>query len=194
MLKITMIIPAAGLSRRHPPNKLLIEMKGGTVIENTVSSFVDFPLDIIVVTGYQKDRISSVLSDKFGERIRIVENPKYNTGMASSLKMGINRIGIDYDYYGFCNGDKPFIAKDTVSNLLETLNLKKPAILAPSYRNQTGHPAFFAASLRSELLNLQGEIGGREVMKNYKQDTLIHPVDDEGVILDMDRYLELNNV
>ena len=194
MLKISMIIPAAGLSCRHPPNKLLIEMKGMTVIENTISKFVDFPLDIIVVIGYQKNRISAKLRNRFGERIHVVNNPEYATGMASSLKTGINIIGFDCDYYGFCNGDKPFIAKETVSILLEMLNLKKPAILAPSYGNQTGHPAFFAASLRSELLTLEGDIGGREVMNNHKKETMIHPVDDEGVILDMDRYLELNNV
>ena len=40
---ISLIIPAAGLSRRHPPNKLLLPLEGETVIQRSVARFIEAP-------------------------------------------------------------------------------------------------------------------------------------------------------
>ncbi len=191
---IHMVIPAAGFSRRHRQNKLLLKVDGLTVIERTVSTFLTLPLDIVVVVGHRKERVRAVIEERFGSDVEIVENPDFKTGMASSLKAGIRASGADCPCFGFCNGDKPFISRDTVSSLLQLLEQRAPAILVPTFHGTIGHPTFFSASLKHELLALTGETGGREIIKRHPEQTLFFAVEDEGVVLDMDRYLAKNNV
>ncbi|MBC8174492.1 MAG: nucleotidyltransferase family protein [Candidatus Marinimicrobia bacterium] len=188
--KISMIIQAAGLSRRQPPNKLLMKLGTETVIEKTVTAFVNFPLEIIVVLGYKMEKLKPILTMQFADKITIVENPYYHKGMASSIHTGIRAAGRDCDYYGFCNGDKPFIQRKTISNLLKELEEKTPTILIPVYQYRIGHPNFFSATLRDELLATTGEIGGRQIFRDHKDSALSISVEDKGVVLDMDQYLE----
>ncbi len=188
--KISMIIQAAGISRRRPPNKLLLKLGTETVIEKTVAAFVNFPLEIIVVVGYESEKLKLILTRQFADKITIVENPHYHKGMASSIHTGIRAADRDCDYYGFCNGDKPFIQRKTVSYLLKELEEKTPLILVPVYQYRIGHPNFFSATLRDELLATTGETGGRQIFRDHKDNALSISVEDKGVILDMDQYLE----
>jgi len=187
--RITIIIPAAGLSRRHPPNKLLIEVEHKPAIVETVSKFTDFPVDIIVVVGHEKKRIINPLERSFGQRIKIVENPHYHQGLSQSLKVGMKAVRDEPDYYGFCVGDKPFLHLTTVGTLLETIHRKSPDILVPLFKGTVGHPNFFARRFKKDLMQLTGDTGGRSLFQTYHTKTYFLPVKDKGVILDMDQYL-----
>ncbi len=190
MVKTAMILPAAGSSRRHPPNKLLLDLDGRTVIERAVGVFLGRTLELILVLGHQQERVRRVIEREFGGAVRIVMNPEYASGMASSLRRGLLAAGEGFDYYAVSLGDKPFIRPGTVDQLLEILGRDRPLILAPEHGGRTGHPVFFRADLRGELLSLEGETGGREVIRRHRDAALLLPVEDEGVILDMDSYLE----
>lgn len=186
---VSIIIPAAGLSQRHPPNKLLIPLKNKPVIVETVSRFIEFPVNIIVVVGYAKNKLIPVLESALGDHINIIENPDYRQGLSSSIKAGIRAAGVVTDYYGFCVGDKPFLHLTTVGMLLETLNRKSPDILVPIYKGTIGHPNFFSKKYRKDLLELSGDTGGRTLFQTYQTKTYFLPVKDKGVILDMDQFL-----
>jgi len=188
------IIPAAGLSSRHPPNKLLLKLEGRTVIERTVSIFIDFPLNIVVVTGYQREKTAFLLRKNFGTRITVIDNPDYSLGMSSSIKAAVRALKQEYGYIGICPADKPFIRKTTIADLLDTLDKELPLIAAPFYNGQMGHPCFFSGKLKKELLTITGDMGGREIVTNYRERLLEIQVNDEGITLDMDRYLDGSHV
>lgn len=188
------IIPAAGLSSRQPPNKLLLEFEGMTAIERTVSTFIDFPLDIFVVTGYQGEKTSFLLESSFGNRVTMVDNPDYELGMSSSIKAAVRALKQEYGYIGICPGDKPFIKKTTIATIIDTLDEELPLIAAPFFDNRMGHPCFFSDKLKKDLLNITGDMGGREIVAEYREQVLEIHVDDEGTILDLDRYLEGGHV
>ncbi|MBL7108956.1 MAG: nucleotidyltransferase family protein [Candidatus Marinimicrobia bacterium] len=187
-MKISLIIPAAGLSSRHKENKLLRKIDEKFVLEKTISTFTSFPIQILVVLGFQSKIIRKILENEFAEQIEILENKDFRSGKSSSIRAGISACE-DADYLGFCNGDLPFISKETVTKLLNILKMKKPSILAPKFQNQMGHPIFFNRKLRSELLHISGDFGGISVV-NAHPETVFVPVDDSGVIIDMDRLLE----
>ena len=188
MSKLQLIITAAGLSQRQPPNKLLLPLGNKTVIETTVGNFIDTKMDITVVTGHQQEKIELLLGQRFANRITIVYNPDYETGLASSVTAGLKNNPVEPDYWCFCNGDKPFIKPATIENLLAELERSKPAIMIPAFHDQIGHPTFFAAGFKTELMQLRSDTGGREILKRHGRDVLFVPVDDEGIVLDMDRY------
>lgn len=191
-MKISIIIPAAGLATRNP-DKLLTRIDGSYVIEKTVSQFIDFPVNIIIVVGYNKDNIGSTLSKAFGNQIRIVENNSYKNGMGTSLKTGVIASTSETDYFGFCPGDKPFVKKSTIQLLLSKLEINTPYILAPEFNGVLGHPNFFSKIYRNKFTDLETDVGGRKILISEKNNVLTIPVDDRGVVQDMDNYFETLN-
>src|SRR5512138_930387 len=84
---ISAILLAAGESKRMGRPKQLLEWQGKPlllhVLENCVRSSAD---EIILVLGHEADQIRSCLPEL---PIKIVVNPDYETGMASSLRQGL---------------------------------------------------------------------------------------------------------
>jgi len=189
-MKICMIITAAGMSTRHKINKLLIRSYNETMIEKTISKFLNLELEIFVVVGYQKELMIPILKHRFGNDIQIIENKDYKSGIASSIKTGINAVGEGYDYIGFCNGDKPFIKVKTIEIILKYLLDKKPPILVPMYQGESGHPTIFSKDYINDFSLISGDTGGREIKNKYPSAVTYLPINDEGIILDMDKYLQ----
>lgn len=189
-MKICVIITAAGMSTRQKENKLLIRSCNETIIEKTINTFLNNDLDIFVIVGYQMELILPILTDRFRNNIQIVENKNYKSGIASSLKAGIRATGGNYAYFGFCNGDKPFIEVKTVKILLKYLVENKPSILVPIYQEQSGHPTFFSKDFVKDISVISGDTGGREVIKKHPEAVTYLPINDEGIIMDMDMYLK----
>jgi molybdenum cofactor cytidylyltransferase len=184
-----MIITAAGMSTRQKQNKLLIRSCNETIIEKTINNFLNFDLDIFVVVGHQKELLIPILEHRFRKDIQIIENKDYKNGISSSLNAGIKATGKNYDYIGFCNGDKPFIKEKTIEILLKYIKDIQPNILVPRYIEQNGHPTYFSKDYIKDFILISGDIGGQVVIKKYPKAVTYLPVNDEGVVLDMDKYL-----
>ena len=189
---ICMIITAAGLSLRNP-GKLLMDIEGVSVISRVVSLFVNLPIDVILVTGNDEDRIIDHIDSNNLKKIQIVPNTHFHTGLSSSIKCGVAESKSEYKYFGFCNGDKPFIQADIVTKLVKTLKDDRPDILVPVYENTPGHPVFFKHKYKIDLINLKGDSGARQLIKKYQDSVSFKKVNDEGIIIDMDSYLNKNN-
>ena len=177
------------MSRRQKRNKLLIRQCHETVIEKTVSTFTNIDLDIYVVIGHHSGEVQPILDHRFGNKIQIVENKNYQSGIASSIKAGLAVAGNDYNYYGFCNGDKPFIKNRSIMQILEYLEENKPGILVPLYQEKSGHPTFFSKIYLSHFGKLQGDVGGKVIIDKFPDSVTYLPINDEGIILDMDARL-----
>ena len=86
---ISAILLAAGQSKRmNGENKLTKEIQGTALIKRSVQNILDSSVqELIIVLGYQKEIIEKLI-DK-NERIKIVFNKNFESGMASSIK---NRV------------------------------------------------------------------------------------------------------
>jgi molybdenum cofactor cytidylyltransferase len=192
--RIAAIIPAAGLSKRHPPQKLLVEIEGKPAIVHTVERCLRVSMVPFVVLGHEAERVSHAMRG-LDELLRIVHNPGYRDGMATSIVTGLKAAGEGWDYYAIWPGDKPFIHPETVLRLLHDLpdvsrSRRSARIIAPAYQSRRGHPVFFHASLYSELTTLEGDTGARSVVNAHSDEMKLVEVKDEGVLVDMDRWLE----
>lgn len=188
-MNICIIITAAGMSTRQEQNKLLIRKCNETTIEKTVNTFIGTGLKIYTVIGYESDQVRPILEDRFRNDIKIVENDEYKIGIASSIKVGLSAAGNRYDYYGFCNGDKPFIQNKSIVRILEYLDSIKPKILIPIFQERSGHPTFFSKKYLPQLFDLDGDVGGKIIAENNLDSVTYLPINDEGIVLDMDSYL-----
>src|SRR5690606_22817977 len=85
------VLLAAGQSRRMGArNKLLLELEGEAMVRRIARRLLAAePAGVVAVTGHAQAGIQSALA---GLDIRFVHNPDYATGMASSLRCGLNAL------------------------------------------------------------------------------------------------------
>ena len=89
---ISAILLAAGQSKRmNGENKLTKKIQGIQLIKLSVKNILASSIDeLIVVLGHQKEIIEKLI-DK-NEKIKFVFNKDFESGMASSIKTGIDNL------------------------------------------------------------------------------------------------------
>ncbi len=117
MNKFSVIIPAGGTSSRYGnTNKLLEKIKDRTVIEETVSKFVDFDeiTEIIIPANASiTDELKALLTDS---KIKIIE------GGSTRQKSVCNALQVvKNDYLLIHDGARPLIRKDTIEYVLKAV-------------------------------------------------------------------------
>ncbi len=188
---VLMIVPAAGMSTRHPPNKLTVKIDDVTVIEKTLKTLCNNFSNVVLVVGHDKEMVKLIVKKSFNDSVKIIENPQYKSGMSSSIHSAIrNTNSGEFEYFGFCNADKPFIKQKTINSLLQVLDQEQPKILVPTFQGKNGHPNFFSTAFKKILLNTTGDVGGRNIIMQNIAETRFLEVADHGVTLDMDQYLK----
>lgn len=123
MNKFSVIIPAGGTSSRYGnTNKLLEKINKKTVIEETVSKFIDFEeIDEIIVPANSsiKNFLTDILTN---EKIKIID------GGSSRQKSVYNALRqVKNDYVLIHDGARPLIRKDTISYVMKAV-LDKNAV------------------------------------------------------------------
>ena len=135
---------------------------------------------IVVVLGANKEPIRKEIAKI---PLTIIENPKWEDGMSSSMKMGLvgaymTEKGIDAVI--FLTVDMPFVSAKLINEMIEKAT-KNPdsQIVACNYEKQIGTPTvgipvLFKRPLFNDLLELKGDEGAKKiVLKNKDKTTLI---------------------
>lgn len=144
-------------------DKLHLELDGISLIDRvlgTVSSIE--ALERVVVTN--DERIASKATSL---GMVPVENPDAPLGQSTSIHKGILTAREDTEGYLFVMGDQPFLTKGTLERILEAFKESPTSIIVPVYGEDTGSPVLFPSSLKDELLALEGDTGGRQVVKAH---------------------------
>ena len=85
---------------------------------------------------------------------------------------------------GVALGDMPRIAPKTVRRVADALS--HHPLVVPVWRGQWGHPVGFGAQFFPQLRALQGARGALGVLQGNEACRCELPVEDEGVLLDVD--------
>jgi molybdenum cofactor cytidylyltransferase len=110
-------------------------------------------------------------------------------GMGASLAHGTAESR-SADGWVVALADMPRVSPDLIRKVVASLE-GGAMIAAPSYRGERGHPVGFGAALRDELLALDGDQGARSVIERHRDELVLVPCDDPGVIYDIDRKSDI---
>ncbi len=172
---IVALILAAGSSRRMGRPKQLLEIGGEALIRRTVRQAEAAGLEqIVVVVGPHRAQIERTLQ---GTAARLVDNPDHLTGMASSLRAGLQALDAEVEAAIVMLADQPFQAPDILRRLIAAYRASGRPIVVPLYAGRRGNPVLFDRALFGELSEQQGDRGGRDVL-------LAHPEQIETVEFD----------
>ena len=192
--KISAVIMASGKSERMGENKLLLKYRGTTFIENILEKVINekfYEIAVVVSDGKVKKKCQDFI-EKFNEinnsgtaerNIYIVENREPEKGQSESIKLGL-KILKKCSGYMFFSGDQPLLSTDTIKKMRK--NFKEGTITVPEYNGKKGLPTIFGENFKDELLELEGDTGGKPVIKSNKEKIRIVKIEnpDEGKDID----------
>jgi molybdenum cofactor cytidylyltransferase len=167
--EIGVIILAAGESSRLGKAKQLLPYKGVNLLQHATQVAIDaVSKPIVVVLGAAFPEISKELRNY---RVNIIENPVWQEGMASSIKMGLVKIQeLSPDLAGVilmvC--DQPYVTPHLLRKMLVAWQNSGKGIVACAYGGTAGTPALFSKDYFEELLSLQGQEGAKKILKAYQ--------------------------
>lgn len=186
---MTAILLAAGSARRFGSQKLLARLPDGRyVVEAAAGNLLAGAGRVIAVTG-RDDRLMQVLEDC---GCQVVVNAHAEEGMGTSIAAGV-RASADAAGWLIALGDMPCIRPGTIASVLDALN-DDTGIVIPTYAGQRGHPVAFAGEFGRELRALQGDGGARSVVAAHPHRLRLLPVDDAGILADIDTSEDLESV
>ncbi|HXB74389.1 MAG TPA: NTP transferase domain-containing protein [Candidatus Acidoferrales bacterium] len=181
---ISAVILAAGKSSRMGSLKQLLPLGGSTLLENVLTNLRRSQIDeIVLVLGFSADAIRRQTPL---DGVKVVVNEAYGEGMGTSVRTGIAQVSPQADAALVVLADQPFVQPETIDQLIRLYRERKPQIVIPVYQGFRGNPVLLDRSVFPELLGLAGDIGCRAVFGSHTENILKAPVDDIGVLLDID--------
>jgi len=165
-MNVVGLLLAAGLSVRMGTPKPLLPWCDSTLIEYQVAQLRAAGAgEIIVVLGYEAKAVQPYAELAGG---RVVLNPDYREGRATSLRAGAQAVEASCDTLVVLNVDQPRPA-EIVAALLMQHQEQRDLITLPIYKGRGGHPPVLDASLLEELRNVQEETQGlRAVISRHQ--------------------------
>ena len=173
--RIVAIVLAAGRSTRMgEANKLLQPWQGKPLALHVLDAAkaVFKASDVIVVTGHQADKVKPAL----GTGVTTVHNPDFATGMASSLKVGLEQaVGLNADAALILLGDMPIVNANHIEAMLEArlaarlsastaADFGSDVIVQATSNGKPGNPVLLPRSLFGELMLISGDRGARSII------------------------------
>lgn len=150
------LVLAAGGSRRLGHAKQLVDVDGRPMLERIVAEVHTWPVDeVVVVLGASSEE---VLEGVDLGTSTVIENPEWEEGVASSLRVGLDLLTRGRTERVFIVlGDEPSIPAEVPQALIDTMNEGTAPAAAPKYRYQRGTPLLVDRSLWARLMSLDGD-------------------------------------
>jgi len=181
---ISAILLAAGESKRMGQLKQLMPFGGSTMVEQAVDNLLSSTVDeVIVVVGYMADEVIKTLAAR---PVKLAVNPDYKGGMLTSIVAGLKLVHSQTNAVMIALGDQPLINSRTIDTLIAEFRQHHKGIAIPTYHGKRGHPTIFASRYIEKLLELKGDIGARQIIKEHPDDVLEIAVSAESIIIDID--------
>ena len=170
------VVLAAGLSSRSGQYKMTLPLGDKTVIEKSMEGMYELVSRILVVVGWNAERIRSLLGAY--HKVEFVLNEDYRAGMFSSVKAGMAHVGAPRFF--LLPGDHPLIGAEVYSRMLATTG----DIVIPTFEGRKGHPVLFSSQLIPEILCYPNSATLRDYIR-MKGHTEVE-VEQEGILIDLD--------
>lgn len=173
------VVLAAGSSSRLGRPKQLLRYQGVTLVGRAVQSAVASGADeVVVVLGAHADLVRSALEPS----TTWVLNENWAEGMGSSIRCGIAALSDPAEAVVIMLCDQPLITGAHLRALAD-LVLNGSPIAASSYAGVLGVPAAFSHDLFPRLMELEGDQGARDLIRNAPD---VAHVEFEGAEWDVD--------
>lgn len=179
MSEVAVVILAAGMSTRLGRPKQLLPLAGRPLVSYAARRARASKAErCIAILGAARDSVQAVLERTIDE---VVYNEEYARGQGTSISTAIRYlIGTD-DLFGPCDaavfvlGDQPGIETEAINKVIDAWN-SGAGIAMAQYIDRAGHPVLFDRQYWTQLMALDNEQAGKEVIQRHQDDVVYVPV------------------
>jgi molybdenum cofactor cytidylyltransferase len=184
---IAAVILAAGAATRMGRLKQLLPYRGKTFLQHAIEQATNAGLSpVIVVVGAQADLVAEAIRS---ERVEIVRNDAWQSGMGSSIAAGIRHVqGMDVEAVAILLADQPLVTADQLGAMAALTNSSN--IVAAGYAGTLGVPAFFRREMFDALASIAPHAGARQLVRD-SHDVYGYALPEAAVDVDRPEDLEL---
>ena len=172
-------------------NKLQMKLNNKSIYEfifETIKNCRDYFKEIIVVA---KD--DEILDKAEYLGFKAVRNEISYMGQSASVKLGIENSG-KTDGYMFFVADQPFIKEDTIRRLLKVFEKHPNGIVLACHSEINGNPVIFSEVFKEQLMKLEGDTGGKVIIKDNMDKVVRVKIHSEDELTDIDTMEDYNKL
>ena len=180
------IILAAGFSSRMGRFKPLLKLAGQTLLGRVVGLFRQVGSEeIVVVCGHRAEETAAA-ARSLG--VRPVINADFESGMFSSVTAGLAALADRGNAAAtwILPVDIPLIRPGTLRLTAASWSKGNPALVHPTFGQAIGHPPLLDGRVWPSVLNHSGEQGLRGALAPWRDQSILVPVGDRNIMLDLD--------
>ena len=183
--RLSCILLAAGMSKRMGTvNKLMLDVEGEPLVRLTLKRLLSYGMEeIVVVLGFQSERVSSAIEDL---PVRRVINPSFESGQMTSVHAGLSALTQETDGIMIFLSDLLLIDTDDLSNIHRTYSETEAEILVPQYQGERGNPIIFSPSQRNAILSGEKNLGCRKLISKNPDMVTVYESANDHVLRDLD--------
>ncbi|GAB3019732.1 nucleotidyltransferase family protein [uncultured Cyclobacterium sp.] len=162
-MKTGTIILAAGNSSRLGKPKQLIPYNGTSLLQNIVNITLEATNGpVLLVEG------AGTYPLRPHPRLNKVMNNKWESGMGSSIKLGLNTLvsQAQITQVLVLLSDQPFVSIALIKSLILKKSKNPKAIVASFYQDAPGVPAIFDQSVFQQLNSIPDKVGAKKLLLN----------------------------
>jgi molybdenum cofactor cytidylyltransferase len=190
------IVLAAGASIRFGRSKQLLKLKDKYLIEYVVDAALGSCLKAVqLVLGHDHRAILQALGAKLEHpKLTVIINPDYRKGQSTSLKAGLSGVRKNFEAVMFLLGDQPMITADFIDRMLVQFEDSDKEICVPVCNTQRGNPVIFRRPFFDDLMQVSGDIGARNIIRDNSKRTHYLEIDDPLSFYDIDTVEDLQHL
>jgi len=166
---VAALILAAGSSHRLGRLKQLEPWGGTTLLGHVVDRARSLPVDEVwVVIGADAE---AVLAGVDLNGCGVVENPEWEEGLSSSLRVGLDALSRKSRVEAalIMLGDQPEIRPDVVESVIAAYRPGRTPVVLPKYRYTWANPALVDRTMWPRLMSLSGDHGAMELFRAHPE-------------------------
>lgn len=162
---------AAGTSARLGKPKQLLPYNGQSLLQYQIQVAADANAGpTVVVLGAYAELLKNQIEHN---NVHLVVNAEWAEGMASSIRCGVKcltEINPSAEGAILMVCDQPYVNVPLLNDLITAHQKTGKPIITCSYGNTFGPPTLFHKCMFPELLQLEGDVGARNVIRQHAGD------------------------
>jgi molybdenum cofactor cytidylyltransferase len=183
-LQVAAVVLAAGGSSRMRVPKQLLPVDGRPMVRRVTEAACAAGLaQVVVVVGAHAEAVAQTLA---GLAVEVVVNDAWAAGMSTSVQAGLRRLRPDIRAVVVMLADQPALTPDLIRTLVTRYQDTEALIIAPFHKGRRGNPVLFDRALFPELLAVEGDRGGRQIIVRHQDQVERVEVDEMVVMMDID--------
>ena len=158
-LFVSGLLLAAGRSSRFGRLKQVEDLDGVPLVERAVRTLRRSGVDeVVVVLGFEAGKVLRRLGDK---ALRVVLNPGFDSGLSSSLRMGVQSLDSRSEAVIVCLADQPFVTPALLDAIIRRFVHTRASAIASCSGTLVSPPMLLSSDLYEEVGRLTGDKGAK---------------------------------